>query len=144
MQTTPSSLRTFLISIAACGLLLGCQGMGSRASGHPPFGSLAHITSMSPDATRQFTAGEKVQLKVDVRYVLTADTGNIMLIVLAADNSSLAQEVTTITRGHGSTTLQATFTVPATTQIRVYTPLIYQDQDSYSATDGRAFSVNPR
>jgi hypothetical protein len=144
MNATPSSLRAMLASVAACGFLLGCQAIGPHPANQPPFGSLAHITSMTPDASRNFSAGQKVQLKVDVRYVLTAETGTIMLIVLAADNSPIAQDVATITRGHGSTTLQANFTVPRTTQIRVYTPLIYQDQDSHSATDGRAFTVVPR
>lgn len=138
------SLRGLLASITACSLLLGCQAMGPRPAGHPPFGSLAHITSISPDATRDLRPGEKVQLKVDVRYVLTADTGTIMLIVLAEDNTAIAQDVATITRGHGTKTLQAVFTVPRTTQIRMYTPIIYQDQDSTSTTDGRAFTVVPR
>lgn len=139
-----SSLRGLLASIAVCGPLLGCQAIGPQAAGQPPFGSLARITSISPDATRDLRPGDPVQLKVDVRYVLTADTGTLMLIVLAADNSAIAQQAVPITRGSGSTTLQASFTVPGTTQIRVYTPLIYQHQDSTSATDGRAFTVVPR
>jgi hypothetical protein len=139
-----SSLRALLASIAACGLLLGCQAIGPQAAGQPPFGSVARIISISPDAMHDLHPGEQVRLKVDVRYVLTADTGTLMLIVLGADNSVVAQDVATITRGSGTTTLQAAFTVPRTGQIQVYTPLIYQNQDSTSATDGRAFTVAPR
>lgn len=143
MKPTPTQ-RGLLASIALSSLLLGCQSMAPPAASPPPFGSVAQITAISPDVTRELRIGEKVQLKVDVRHVLTADTGSLMLIVLAADNSAIAQQVVPVTRGRGATTLQAGFTVPATTQIRVYTPLVYQDQDSTSTTDGRSFAVVPR
>jgi hypothetical protein len=139
-----SSRRRLFASIALCSLLLGCQAMAPQASGEPPFGSMAQITSISPDVTRELRVGDRVQLKVDVGYVLTADTGAIRLIVLAADNSPVAEHVATVARGRGMATLQADFTVPRTTQIRVYTPLVFQDQDSTGTTDGRSYAVVPR
>ena len=143
MKPTPN-LRSMFASISLCSLMLGCQAIAPQAAGEPSFGSMAQITSITPDPTRELRAGDKVQLKADVRYLLTADSGTLMLIVLAADNSTISQQVTPITRGMGTTTLQADFTVPRTTQIRVYTPLVYQDQDSSSTTDGRSFTVVPR
>jgi len=109
----------------------------------PQFGSLAQITSISPDTTQILRSGEQVKLKVDVSYVLTAESGTIKLVVLAADNSGVAQDVEVITKGSGKSTLKAEFTVPSTTVIRVFTPLIVQGQNSTSAADGRTFQVVP-
>lgn len=143
-MNTTFDRRKLLASTALCSLLLGCQAFAPQTAGTPSFGSVAQITSISPDATRELRQGDRVQLKVDVNYVLTADTGTLMLIVLAADSSTLSQQVTSIARGRGTATLQADFTVPRTTQIRVYTPLVFRDQDSTSTTDGRSFAVVPR
>lgn len=136
-------IHRLLAPVAVAGLLAGCQAMGPGTCG-PAFGSLAHITSISPDPARALQAGEKVRLKVDVGYVLTADTGSIELIVLAADNSAIAQDAKAVSRGRGTSTLEAEFTVPATSTVRVYAPLVFQGQESTAAADGRAFLVNPR
>jgi hypothetical protein len=143
MNPTPK-LRALLAPIALSGLLMGCQAMAPQAAGKPPFGSMAQITSISPDATRELRVGDRVQLSADVRHVLTADSATLMLIVLAADNSVVLQQATPITQGRGTTTLRADFTVPRTSQIRVYTPLVYPGQDSGATTDGRFFEVVPR
>lgn len=135
----PSSL---FVSIAVSCLLLGCQPTEQRTD-VPPFGSSVQITSISPDATQVLRSGELVKLKVDVRYALTAESGTIKLVVLAADNSDLAQGSKVITKGGGKSTLEAEFTVPNTTTIRVFTPLIVPSQDSTALTDGRAFTVVP-
>lgn len=139
-----STRRALFASITVSSLLLGCQAIVPPKAGQVPFGTVAQITSMSPDVTRELRVGERVQLKVDVRYVLTADTGTIRLIVLAADNATVAQQEVRLARGGGTATLEAEFTVPRTTQIRVYTPLVYQDQDATSTTDGRSFAVVQR
>ena len=129
-------------SIAVAGLLLGCQ-LPEQHTGMPPFGSLVQITSISPDTIEVLHPGEQVKLKVDVSYVLTAESGTIKLVVLAADNSTVAKDVAVIKKGSGKSTLQAQFTVPNTTAISVFTPLIVQGQNSTSITDGRAFKVVP-
>jgi hypothetical protein len=135
-------LPSLFASMAVAGLLTACQLPEPRTD-LPPFGSQAQITSISPDATQVLHSGEKVKLRVDVSYVLNAESGTIKLIVLAADNSDLAQGATVITRGSGKSTLEAEFTVPGTTTVRVFTPLVVQGQDSASGVDGRAFVVLP-
>lgn len=87
-------------------------------------------------------SGEQVKLKVDVSHVLTAESGTIKLVVLAADNSDIAQGAQTITKGTGKSTLEVEFKVPRTTVIRVFTPLIVQGQNSTSLADGRTFEVD--
>lgn len=135
-------LPSLFASIAVAALLLGCQ-LPAQPTAVPPFGSLAQITAISPDTLEVFRTGEHVKLKVDVSYVLTAESGTIKLVVLAADNSELAQDVKLVTKGRGKATLEAEFTVPLTTTIQVFTPLVVQGQNSSSAADGRAFKVVP-
>lgn len=130
-------------AMAVSGFLLGCQSAGQPAN-MPPFGSMAQITSISPDTTTALRAGDQVRLKVDVSYVLTSASGTIKLVVLAADNSALGQDVKVITKGNGKSTLETQFTVPATTEIRVFAPLIVQGESSGSASDGRSYKVLPR
>lgn len=135
-------LPSLFASVAVSCLLLGCQ-LTRQHTVTPPFGSLAQITSIAPDTTQVLRSGEQIKLKVDVSYVLTAESGTIRLVVLAADNSDVAQNFKVITKGSGKSTLEAEFTVPSTTAIRVFTPLIVQDQNSTSVADGRAFKVVP-
>lgn len=135
-------LPSLCASMAVSGLLLGCQ-LTEQHADMPSFGSLAQITSISPDTTQVFRSGEQVKLKVDVSYVLTAESGAIKLVVLAADNTDVAQDIEVITKGSGKSTLEAEFTVPSTTAIRVFTPLIVQGQNTSAAADGRAFKVVP-
>ena len=135
-------LPALLASIAVSGLLLGCQSTGQNTNA-PPLGSMAQITSISPDTSQALRSGEQVKLKVDVSYTLAAESGTIKLVVLAADNSDVAQDFKVVTKGSGKSTLEAAFTVPRTTAIRVFTPLIVPGQDSTSLADGRAFTVVP-
>lgn len=136
-------LPSLFASITVSGLLLGCQLPGPHTE-MSPFGSLAQITSISPDTTQVLRSGERVKLKVDVSYMLSAESGTAQLIVLAADNSDLAQDFKVLSKGNGNTTLQAEFTVPSTTSIQVFTPLVVQGQNSNSVADGRAFQVAPK
>ena len=136
-------LPSLFASVAASFLLSGCQLPMQPTDMPAPFGSVAQITSISPDTTQVFRSGEQVRLKVDVSHVLTAESGTITLIVLAADNSGIAHDFKAITKGSGKSTLSAQFTVPRTTVIRVYTPLIVQGEKSTSVVDGRAFEVVP-
>lgn len=135
-------LPSLLAMISVCGLLPGCQ-LIAPTGGMPTFGSVAQITSISPDTTQVLRAGEQVKLKVDVSYVLNAESGTIKLVVLAEDNSDIAQDVAAITRGSGQATLEAQFSVPTTTAVRVFTPLTALGQNSTSAADGRAYKVLP-
>src|SRR5512139_362366 len=85
--TMPAKSHSALFaSIVVSCLLLACQPAAQRTE-VSPLGSSAQITSISPDTTDVLRAGEQVKLKVDVSYVLTAESGIIKLVVLAADNS---------------------------------------------------------
>jgi hypothetical protein len=136
-------LPSLFASIAFSGLLLACQITGQHNDMPAPFGSVAQITSISPDATRVLRSGEQVKLKVDVNYVLTAESGTLTLVVLASDNSEVAHDFKVITKGSGKSRLEAEFTVPGTTDIRVFAPLVVLGENSTSAADGRAYKVVP-
>ncbi|MHB8947608.1 MAG: hypothetical protein ACYC4S_00925 [Rhodoferax sp.] len=139
----PKFLPSLLTTISVGCLLPGCQ-LYAPTSGLPTFGSLAQITSISPDTTQVLHVGEHVKLKVDVSYVLNAESGTIELVVLAEDNSEIAQDTAAITRGSGQSTLGAQFTVPITATVRVFTPMTAMGQNATSATDGRAYKVIPQ
>lgn len=141
-MTSTKFLSSLFASMAVASLLLGCQRT-EQPTETPPFGSLAQITAISPDTTQMLHAGEQVKLKVDVSHVLTAESGTIKLVVLAADNSDIAQGVKLITKGTGKSTLEVEFKVPSTTVIRVFAPLVVQGQNSTSLADGRTFEVTP-
>lgn len=102
---------------------------------------MAQITAISPDTTQVLRAGQPVKLKLDVSYVLTAASATLTLVVLAADNSGIAQDFKVLSRGSGQSTLEAEFKVPNTSTIRVFTPLVVKGQTSTSQADGRAFNV---
>lgn len=125
-------------------LLAGCQMPGPHTNVPKTMGSLAQITSISPDASQVLRSGEQVKLKVDVSYALADDTGTLTLIVLAADSSPLAHAAQPIRQRSGKVTLEAAFTVPNTTAVRVYTPLLADGQKSSSVVDGREYAVAPR
>lgn len=133
-------LPSLFASIAASALLLGCQ-LPSQNTDVLQFGSMAQITSISPDTPQVLRAGERVHLTVDVSYVLTAESGTLKLIVLAADNSEIAQDSKVLAKGSGQSTLEAEFTVPNTTEVLVFAPLTFRGTNSTSAVDGRAFRV---
>jgi len=138
MTTLPR--RLLAASLAVTGLLSGCQ-LPTQRDAAVPFGSLAQITAITPDTTRVLRVGERVRLQVEVGHVLTAESGTLRLIVLAEDNSDVAQDSRQVTKGRGSSRLQAEFTVPRTTAIRVYTPLLIQEQGATFSSDGRSFQV---
>lgn len=133
-----------LAAFATAVLLAGCQVPGPHTNVPKAMGSLAQITSISPDASQVLRSGEQVNLKVNVSYALADDTGTLTLIVLAADSSALAHAARPIRQRSGTVTLEATFTVPNTTAVRVYTPLLADGQKSSSVVDGREYTVVAR
>ena len=139
-------LSSLALALVVLGALPGCQQVPTSTAGQAaaPFGSLAQITAISPDATQVLRTGEQVRLRVDVSHVLTAPSGRVGLLVLAEDNSRVAQSFKPITQGSGKTTLEAEFTVPATPLVRVFTPLDVEGQAVSALTDGREFRVVPR
>lgn len=132
-----------LAALAASGLLAGCQSLppGGGAIMAAPIGPVAQITAISPDTSKVLHPGQAARMKVEVGYVLAADSGTLSLIVLDAENAGVAHDFKEVKRGSGSATLEADFTVPRTSVIRVYTSLIVKDHNGTSGVDGRAYEV---
>lgn len=137
------SLPMLLASALAATFLLGCQ-LAPYSEKPAPFGSLAQISAISPDTTQVLRVGAQTKLRVGVSYALSTESGTLTLLVLAADNAVVARDVKMIAKGSGTATLEADFTVPRTTIVRVFTTLTVQGQDSTSAVDGRSFEVVAR
>lgn len=133
-----------LAAFATAVMVSGCQAPGPHTDMPKAMGSFAQITSISPDAAQALRSGEQVRLKVDVSYALAEANGTLTLIVLAADSSALAHAAQPIRQRSGKVTLEASFTVPNTTAVRVYTPLLADGQKSNSVVDGREYAVVAR
>lgn len=122
-------------------LALALFAGSAQASNPAPDGSFVQIVSVSPSVGTALRAGEKVSLKVEVEYVVPGESATIGLVVQAADNSSIAHDNDVLLKGNGKVTLSATFTVPETKMINIFTPLSAQGQNSTSTVDSRAFKV---
>ena len=136
---------TLAVILIAGGLLIlaGCQRnepSGMRA----PTGSSVKIVGITPDISAPLRVGERVTLMVDISYSLTVDSGTVALVIQAADNSGIAQNMEVLSKGDGKTSLKAEFTVPDTKAVQIFTPLGAQGQASSSTVDYRAYKVIPR
>jgi hypothetical protein len=130
------------VILVAGGLLTlaGCQR--KEPSGAPaPSGSSVKIVGITPDTSVPLRSGERVRLKVDVSYSLTVDSGTVALVIQAADNSGIAQNMQVLSKGEGKTSLEAEFTVPNTKAVQIFTPLSVQGQASTSTVDYRVYKV---
>lgn len=136
-KTFPALFAALAIAWALPGCAVPEQGAALPAH----FGSVAQITSITPDPGNALRVGDKVRLQVEVSHVITGDTGTVTLLVLAEDSSSIAHDVRMVKKGSGKTMMQAEFTVPRTSVIRVYTPLTILGKDATAPADGRAFTV---
>jgi hypothetical protein len=86
--------------------------------------------------------GERVKLHVVAGYMLEAETGTVALVVQAADNAGIAQNMDAISRGNGKSVLDAEFTVPDTRAVQVFVPIHSQGQQGgTSIVDSRAYHV---
>lgn len=130
-------------TLAVCTLIIagnGCQR--SEPLGHQaPTGSSVKITGITPDPSSPLRAGDRIKLRVDIRYTLTADSGTVGLVVQAADNSGIAYNIDALKKGNGKSTLEAEFVVPHTNAVQVFTPLAAQGQTSTSTADIRTYKV---
>lgn len=140
-MTNTYSIAKILVSVLAALLMLGCQRNDLHPGTPASAGSSVQIASISPSAGEPLHVGEKVTLKVDVNYLLTAESGTLALVVQAADNSAIAQNFEVVTKGSGKATLESEFIVPSTKAIQIFTPLSAQGQSSTSTVESRAFKV---
>ena len=134
-----TNLLMLLFLLAA---LSGCERNPSTDSAAPS-GSSVKILSTAPKTSAPLRVGDHVKLKVDVAHMLTVDSGTLGLVIQAADNSAIAQDMEVVTKGSGKTSFETEFVVPDTKAIQVFTPLSAQGQSSTSTVDMRAFKVIP-
>jgi hypothetical protein len=130
----------WLIALIALSAMLGCE-REERNNPAAPEGSFVKIISISPTPGQPLHSGEKINLKVEVNYSLNAESGTLAIVVQGADNSGIAQNFEVVPKGTGNVTLEASFVVPDTKAIQVFTPLSAQGQGSTSTVDSRAFKV---
>jgi len=137
-----------ILGLFAVLLLAGCQREAQSPSPPSPSsilaapaGSSVRILSVDPPTSVALRVGDKVTLKLDVQYVLAAESGTVAIVVQAANNSPLAQNVSVIRNGSGKLNLQAEFVVPQTNAVQVFVPLHAQGQGPTSTVDSRAFEV---
>lgn len=130
-----------LILCTLASLQFGCQRSDSNFGTSTPSGSSVQIVFVSPPVNTELVVGEKVKLKVDVKYALTGDSGTLGLVVQSSDNSSVAQNFEVVNKGSGQSSLEAEFVIPQTKVIQIFTPLSAQGQNSTSTVDSRAFKV---
>jgi hypothetical protein len=129
----------WIVAIAV--LLVGCDRNERRSSTRAPSASYVKIVSVSPDITTALKVGEKVKLQVEVNYRLSSDRGTVSLVVQAANNANLGQNMEVIQRGNGKAILSAEFVVPDSSAVQIFTPLQAQGQTSTSTVDYRAYKV---
>ena len=129
-------LLALLAATAACNQSLG-QSAPSAANG-----SSVSLISISPATSEVLHPGEKATLVVEIAYELNADSGNVNLVVQAANGLHLAGDIEVITKGSGRAKLRAEFIVPETKAIEVFIPLSADGQSSTSTLVHRVYRVS--
>jgi len=141
--------RLYLLRFAVVAILVaGCQPDTPRSAATtkaPPNvapGTFVTISEISPDPKVPLRVGERVKLHVVAGYMLEAETGTVALVVQAADNAGIAQNMEAISHGNGKSVLDAEFTVPDTRAVQVFVPIHSQGQQGgTSIVDSRAYRV---
>lgn len=144
----PASATSCIICLSAVLLVAGCQREAPASNPSlpgsipaAPTGSSVRILSVDPATSVPLRVGAKVTLKVEAQYTLGAESGTVAIVVQAANNAPLAQNVSVIRNGTGKVNLQAEFVVPQTNAVQVFVPLHVQGQGPTSTVDSRAFEV---
>ena len=142
--------RMYVLSVAVVALFVAaCQPdtprSGATSNAPPPnvtAGTFVTISEINPDPKIPLRVGERVKLHVVAGYMLEAETGTVALVVQAADNTSVAQNMEVISRENGKSVLDAEFTVPDTRAVQVFVPIQAQGQQGgTSIVDSRAYRV---
>ena len=128
--------------VAACQPDTPRSGATIKAPPNVAPGTFVTISEISPDPKVPLRVGERVKLHVVAGYMLEADAGTVALVVQAANNAGIAQNMEAIVRGNGKSVLDAEFTVPDTRAIQVFVPIHVQGQQGgTSIVDSRAYRV---
>jgi hypothetical protein len=120
-------------------LALGAPGSSAIAEERPmPWafvngsaeGYSVKLESVDPEPGTPLRVGQSVEFKVTVSYILSIkDSGTIILVVQDEANKNLLgdkpQPLQSVNRGKGTTTLDATLTVPSgSKEVRLFIPLV--------------------
>jgi len=140
--------RLFVLAFVAV-VLAACQpstppsNVGPKtASPNIAPGTFVTITEISPDPKIPLRVGERIKVRVVATYMLEADAGTLALVIQAADNAALGQNMEVISHGNGKSTLEAEFSVPDTKAVQVFVPILKQGQQGgTSIVDSRAYRV---
>jgi hypothetical protein len=134
-----------LVAIVSLGqLLAACEPPTDRIPNAAPPGSTVSITDVVPSVNVPLTVGQQVTLQVSVAYALATDSGTLGLIVQDGKGTPLAHTVGVVLRGGGTEKLAASFTVPDTNAIHVFTPLSAQGQARTSTVATRSYRVQSK
>ncbi len=104
------------------------------------------ILELSPDPSIPLKSGSEVRIKVKIEYSIAADSALINLLIQKDDSSGstmslIGNTMQTITKGSGTITLEKAVTVPDTSVLQVFTPLMIPGQTSTSTVDFRFYRV---
>ena len=106
----PTRIVALLRTVLIAAWLTGCYQSSSVSS--PP-GAFVKIVSVSPGIATALKVGDKVKVQVEVNYNLPSDGGGIVsLVVQAANNASLANNMEVVKQGSGKAIISAEFVVP--------------------------------
>jgi hypothetical protein len=130
----------FRLTVGAIMLAAGLGACDQKPLKAPP-GSFVKIVDVSPDPRSPLKVGDKVKVQVEVSYALTTDAGQITLVVQSANNATLANHTAVVKKGDGKLKLSASFVVPDSNAVQIFTPLSAQGQTATSTVDHRAYKV---
>jgi outer membrane lipoprotein SlyB len=121
-------------------VVTGCDNSQSDNDAAPK-GSQVKIISISPSNTSPLQVGTTVNLSVEVEHTLTVTNGTLGLVVQAADNTLLAQDMDVVLKGKNKTVFDTKFIVPNTKVVAVFTPLSAEGQMQTTTVDMKAYKV---
>lgn len=107
-------------------------------------GTFVAISEIHPDPKTPLRVGDRVKLQVVAGYMLEAETGSVAIVVQAADNAGITQNMQVISRGNGKAALDAEFTVPKTKAVQVFVPIHVPGQNGSTIVDSRAYRVEEK
>ena len=137
-MSIPRSVLMFLFFLAQ--VLTGCDADHADDDAAPA-GSSVKILSTSPDSSEALKRGDVVKLQAEVEYRLNADRGTLSLVIQESDTTTISAQTEVLTRGIGTSVLEAEFVVPDTKAVMIFTPLTGQGQTKTSTVDTLAFKV---
>jgi hypothetical protein len=104
-------------------------------------GTFVTISEIDPDPKIPLRVGDRVKLHIVAGYMLEQEAGSVAVVVQAADNAGITQNMQVISRGNGKAVLDAEFTVPNTKAVQVFVPIHVPGQGGSTIVDSRAYRV---